>query len=376
MAQVTVVQALATPYGWTLAVKIGMVALLLLAATANLVWVRPRLRSGGRAAYWLRRLVAVECVLAVLVIMSVGLLTAFEPARQVASREGADVGDQRLTFQESDEGADMRLRIIPGQVGLNKIEVSIRDRFGEPITNATDIRVRLSYLDADLGETPLSATHTGGGEYLLEGQLIGLAGAWQSELVVQRPDAFDARAAFRFEVSGGGGSLAIAPTAEVGRTLLGIELGVLGLVLLAIGVPMGGWYSRAGRLTMAPGVLGVLVGAALLFNSLGSDSRTIEREPDPAVLRVREGGPRALSNPLSAVSWRDRTGRRPVGVDYESAARGPGRPCPAPSGPCAVRVRPGRDTGYRDARAEGYTVGRGDMAHYQLHPDSGVRCRG
>ena len=280
-AQVTVIQALSTPYGWTLAVKIGLVALLLLIAAANLVWVRPRLRTEGRAAYWLRRLVAVECVLAVLVVLSVGFLTALEPARQVASRTGLDAGDQRLTFQESDEGAEMTLRIIPGQVGPNRIEVSIRDRLGEPVANATDVRVRLSYLDADLGETPLSATHTGGGEYLLEGQLIGLAGAWQSELVVQRPDAFDARAAFRFEVSGGGGSLAIAPTADMGRTLLGLELGLLGLILLGVGVPMGGWYSRAGRLTMAPGALGVIVGAALLFNSLGSNTGTIERNPVP-----------------------------------------------------------------------------------------------
>ena len=280
-AQVTEIKALSTPYGWTLVTKIGIVALLILAAAANLVWVRPRLSSGGRAAYWLSRLVAVECILAVLVVLSVGFLTALEPARQVASRYGADAMDRRLTFQESNEDAEMTLQIIPGRVGPNTIEVSIRDRYGEPITNATDVRVRLSYLDADLGESPLSATHTGGGEYVLEGRLIGLAGAWQSELVVQRPDAFDARAAFRFEVSGGGGSLAIAPSSDMGRTLLGLELGVLGLVFLGVGVPMGGWYSRAGRLTMAPGVLGVIVGAALVFNSLGSNIGTIERNPVP-----------------------------------------------------------------------------------------------
>ena len=289
-AQVTEFQALSTPYGRTLAAKIAIVALLLLTAAANLIWVRPRLRSNDRAAYWLRRLVAVECVLVVLVILSVGFLTALEPARQVASRSGAAAGDQRLNFQESDESTDMTLRIIPGQVGPNRIEVSVRDRFGESITNATDVRVRLSYLDADLGETPLSATHTGGGEYLLDEQLMGLAGAWQAELVVQRPDAFDARAAFRFEVSGGGGSLAIAPSADIGRTLLGIELGVLGLVLLGVGVPMGGWYSRAGRLTMAPGVLGVIIGGALVFNLLGADMGATDRNPiSPSSESVRGG---------------------------------------------------------------------------------------
>ncbi len=278
-AQVTVARALSTPYGWTLTVKIAVVALLLLVAAANLIWVRPRIISGGRAAQWLRRLVAVECVLAALVILSVGFLTAFEPARQVASR--SDAGDQRLTFQESNEGADMTLQIVPAHVGPNNIEVSLRDRFGEPITNATDVRVRLSYLDEDLGESPLSATHAGGGEYVLSEQLIGLAGAWQAEIVVQRPDSFDARAAFRFEVSGGGGSLAIAPSEETGRTLLGIELGVLGLVLLGVGVPMGGWFSRAGRLTMASGMLGVIAGAALAFNSLGGNAGMMERNPIP-----------------------------------------------------------------------------------------------
>ena len=373
-AQVTVIQALSTPYGWTLVVKIGIVALLLLAAAANLVWVRPRLSSDGRAAYWLRRLVAVECVLAVLVILSVGFLTALEPARQVASRYGADVRDQRLIFRESDEGAEMTLQIIPGQVGPNTIEVSIRDRYGEPITNATDVRLRLSYLDADLGETPLSAAHTGGGEYLLEGQLIGIAGAWQSELVVQRPDAFDARAAFRFEMSGGGGSLAIAPSADMGRTLLGIELGVLGLVFLGVGLPMGGWYSRAGLLTMATGALGVIVGAALLFNSLGSDTGTLARNPIPPSSESVYAG-RALYETHCLLC-------HGVGGAGDGPSAATMNPPPAdlvvhvPLHPdrASVRVRPGRDFGYRDARAGGYTVGRGDMAHHQLHPDAGVRC--
>ena len=59
-SQVTVPEALATPYGRALIVKIGLVGALLLIAAVNLVWVRPRLAGNGRAAYWLRRLVAAE----------------------------------------------------------------------------------------------------------------------------------------------------------------------------------------------------------------------------------------------------------------------------------------------------------------------------
>ena len=63
---------------------------------------------------------------------------------------------------------------------------------GAPITNATDVRVTAVVpRRADLGETPYSATEVGEGEFVLEDQLISLAGAWQVEVEVQRPDAFD-----------------------------------------------------------------------------------------------------------------------------------------------------------------------------------------
>ena len=71
----------------------------------------------------------------------------------------------------------MTLEVTPGQVGLNTIKVTLRDNFGSPITNATDVRMRLSYLDADLGETAVSAIPTGDGEFTLTDQTIGIAGA-------------------------------------------------------------------------------------------------------------------------------------------------------------------------------------------------------
>ena len=157
--QVTVPEALDTPYGRTLITKIALVGALLLIAALNLVWVRPRLSGDGRAAYWLRLLVVAEVIVATLVLLSVGFLTSLEPARQAASRLGIGVEDG-LTFTSTAEGADMTLEVTPGQVGPNMIKVSLRDGFGSPITNVTDVRVRLSYLDADLGETAVSAIPT------------------------------------------------------------------------------------------------------------------------------------------------------------------------------------------------------------------------
>ena len=238
-AQVTIPQALATPYGAALRAKLAILALLLAIAAANLVYVRPRLRGDGRAARWLRRLVVAEAALAAAAILAVGFLASLEPARQVASREGIGTEDF-LSFQTETEGAALTVEIEPGRVGANAIRLSALDRFGEPITNAADVRARLSYLDADLGESASSMTPTGAGEFALDEQTIGLAGAWQVEIAMRRPDAFDARAAFRFEVSGEeGGSLAIAPDARTGRILLAAQSGLLGLALLGAGLWMG-----------------------------------------------------------------------------------------------------------------------------------------
>ena len=278
-AQVVTVEALQVPYGRVLGVKVAVFVALLLIAAANLVWVRPRLRTGGTASTWLKRLVGVEIVLAVIVLLVVGLLTSLEPARQVASREGIGI-ESGLAFEEMSEGTRVALEIDPGQVGLNTVRTSLADMAGAPITNATDVRVRLSYLDVDLGETPYSATEVSAGEFVLEDQLISLAGAWQAEVVVQRPDAFDTRAAFRFEVTGGGGgSLAIAPEADTSRTLLGIEFVVLGFLFMGISIPIGGWYSRQGAGAMVVGAVAVIAGGVLLFGALGGGEELPERNP-------------------------------------------------------------------------------------------------
>ena len=278
-AQVVTVPALQVPYGRALGIKVAVVAGLLMVAAANLVWVRPRLRTGGNASTWLKRLVGVEIVLAAIVLLSVGFLTSLEPARQVASREGIGV-ESGLVFDELSEGTRMALEIEPGLVGPNTVNISLADPSGSPITNATDVRVRLSYLDADFGEIPYSATEAGAGEYALDEQLISIAGAWQIELVVQRPDAFDARAAFRFEVTGGsGGSLAIAPEADTGRALLGIEFVVLGFLFMGVSIPIGGWYSRQGAGAMVVGAVAVIAGGVLLFGALGGGEELPERNP-------------------------------------------------------------------------------------------------
>ena len=279
-AQVTIAEALATPYGVALLAKIALVAGLLLLAAVNLMWIRPRLAGNDGAARWLRRLVAAEVVVAVLVVLTVGFLTELEPARQVAAREGLGAPDF-IEFAGSAEGADMTLRVEPGAVGVNRFEVSLEDRLGNPIENASDVSVRIGNLDHDMGDQVLQAAPAGNGVYVADGGRLSMAGAWQTELVVRRPDAFDARTGFRFEVEAGG-SGGIVPSPERGQVLLGAGLIVLGMLFLATGMPLGGLFTLRGAGVMTPGVLGLVAGAAMLFSSdLAGTSGAAPRNPFP-----------------------------------------------------------------------------------------------
>ena len=267
-AQVTVLPALGTPYGFALLAKVVLVVALLIFGALNLVWVRPAIRAKGERVVWLKRFVNVEVVLAVLVLGSVAVLTSLEPARQVASRQGIGVPPPP-TFRDTDEGTTMSLRVEPARVGANDLIVTLEERLGNPIANASDVRLRMRYLDADLGEETASAVAMGGGSYLLEGAQLSIAGAWQAELLVTRPDAFDARTAFRFEVTPGtiADSTTISPSPDTANVLLGGGLAVLGVLFMVAALPLGGWFTRSGAGVMLPGILGLCVGIFLLVNS-------------------------------------------------------------------------------------------------------------
>lgn len=282
-AQVTVAEAVNTPYGATLIVKVALVLPLLFLGALNLVWVRPRLRRDPGAANWLRRFLLGEAALAILILAAVGLLTSLEPARQVTSREVAEQ-QQSLVFADTVNTDLINLEVIPGRTGFNDLVVSLNDRLGNPIDYASEVMVRLVYLESDLGDDSLAATSLGNGTYIREDAQLSIAGSWQAELVIRRPDAFDARTAFRFEAvsPGGGGSAAISPSPGTAYVLLGGGLLALGLLFLGAGLPLGGWFSRSGAGVMTPGVAGVAVGVLLLFNTqLGIGGSEVLRNPFP-----------------------------------------------------------------------------------------------
>jgi len=282
-AQVTVIPALQAPYGLTLVAKVALVAGMLALGALNLLWVRPRLKRDDGAPGLLRRAVMAEAAIGVVVLISVGFLTSLEPARQVASREGLG-GPGSLKYRETVEGTAIDIEVGPGRVGRNTVAVRLADTLGNPVDNASLVNVRVAYPGADLGEEFAQARNAGGGEYVLDGRIISIAGAWQVEVEVVRPGAFDARTAYGFEISAGstaGGSAEITPDPETGVALFGLELIGLGVLFLVVGLPLGGWYSKTGVAVMGPGIASFMVGAVMLFNTQFAASPEALPEKNP-----------------------------------------------------------------------------------------------
>jgi copper transport protein len=264
-AQVTTVPALQTPYGRTLLVKLALVVPLLILGAINLLWLSRRLAVEESAATRLHRSLTGEAILSLFVLLAAALLITLEPARQVASRQGLGTPDA-LTFEDTVEGANIHLAIEPGRVGENQFTVTLQDRRGDPIEDADDIILQVVFLDADLSPLSARVTNEGQGRYTFDEVLLSIAGRWQAELTVIRPDAFDARTAFRFEAlpAVGSNSAAISPSAQAGNLLWGLELVLLGFLFLGVSIPLGSWYERRGRAILVPGMICVVVGLVLI----------------------------------------------------------------------------------------------------------------
>ncbi len=265
--QVTVPAATATPHGWTLVAKVLLMVPLFGVAAVNSYWVTKSLMRDGEKTQLLRKLVTVEALLGVLILLAAGWMASFEPARQFASRNGIGV-DEFRSFEDTAEGTNISLRVEPGNVGANTVTVELEDLRGRTIDNASEVRVRLRFLEDDLAEPTQSLTDQGNGVWVGEEFRMAIGGIYQAEVVVVRPDAFDARTAFRFEaLSSGSISDALRPTRTPTWVLFGIELLVIGGLLLFAGIPGLRSVRRPSLSGTAPGGAVAVLGIVLLLNA-------------------------------------------------------------------------------------------------------------
>jgi len=185
-----------TLYGATLFAKFVLILPLLALGALNLIVARPSFANAiaVRARPLFARFnfaVGTEICFAVLVILAVGVLTSVAPAK------GAYDPSPKLMMQtQKVDDLLVTLAVAPGLVGSNDFDVKVQDAAHQPVGNAEVVRLLSSMPGMDMGVQEIAATNQGGGHYTLHSDVLSMIGLWNVEVLVRRPNVYDARAMF------------------------------------------------------------------------------------------------------------------------------------------------------------------------------------
>jgi copper transport protein len=266
-----------TLYGNLLILKLAMFTPLLLIAAINLMLTHRNLREGKEL--WsgrLRGLVGVEVILTVAVLGVVGAMTSISPAKNTyearLAMEAQQIPPNPIVLSVTTNDLLGEMTVSPGYIGNNTFSLKLTDEDGNPVEDASRIRLIFRNLDLGGGDSELRMEHQGEGVYVVEGANIAAIGEWRMRATVAIPEQFDRLYDFVSVVEAAPlppELPEVDPTAPLpNRVPIMLAIG-----LLALGV--GGFFLGESRLRLRRGgafvATGlVIVGVAFLVSSLGS----------------------------------------------------------------------------------------------------------
>ncbi|MBV8257174.1 MAG: CopD family protein, partial [Actinobacteria bacterium] len=169
----TVASLWETPYGEALLVKIGLLAVALVAAAVNLV----RTRRGVLA---LRGLVAGEAALAAGIVLAAAVLSSEPPPAKALAHLGspaATTGPGPVTSVVNQDGYRFELHVDPNRVGLaNDFAVRVL-RDGKPV-NGLGVTATFTMLDMDMPTQTYALAGAGNGLYERSAPALVMVGRW------------------------------------------------------------------------------------------------------------------------------------------------------------------------------------------------------
>ncbi len=230
-----------TPYGLTLIAKIALVLPTFFIAALNLLIIKPRLAQTSPNPATLQRfsrLVRLETVTAVLILLAAGALIELQRAAD-APLLADDPG--RMLAEQTVDDLTVTLAIEPALIGNNTFDIFLTDAAGNPVTNASEVSVRYTFLGQSLGADVGEAMTHDDGHYQLHGSYISLIGEWQVEIAIRRPGTYDSFAPYRLE-AGLGGTIRPQTSNEVGlaerfaRFMTIMGGGVIGPFFIVLGL--------------------------------------------------------------------------------------------------------------------------------------------
>ncbi|QOC92111.1 copper resistance CopC/CopD family protein [Micromonospora craniellae] len=180
-----------TAYGTALLTKVGLTVVVLAVAAHNRFRLVPRVvaadRDDGSAAAWrlLRRSVRWEAALLVGVVATTGFLVTQSPVvTATGTPPAADAGERPIVVEAPLGSGRAVVRLTPGVVGVNSMELDLLDAAGQPVEPVDDPRLTVQLPAMDVGPLERTLSQTGPGRYEAVVDLP-LAGSWVLQVSVR-----------------------------------------------------------------------------------------------------------------------------------------------------------------------------------------------
>lgn len=197
-----------TSYGRALLIKIGIVALILVAAAYNRWRLLPLIEAEedaeaddptqlrGRAWTHLTRSVVGEAVAIVVVLGVTAALVNITPPKNAAASETTS---SVQTKPVGDAAAEVAL--IPAQVGNNSVHITYFDADKRPVDIAQKVTVELTNPEQSIGPISRDGTKAATGHFIIDGLQVPTSGKWTLTLITRMSDFEQERTEFTYDVS-------------------------------------------------------------------------------------------------------------------------------------------------------------------------------
>ena len=231
-----------------------------------------------------------EFALTIAILGVVGALTSLNTPRNDLAQRAALAAPAPISDTQSANDVQVQLTITPGVVGQNTFTLALQDAQGNPITDASLIRLRFDDQTQNVGESELRITGAQNGVYTISGANLSLPGRWRIRTMIARPDHYDTVVDFKPSVQAAAPPLSVDPNAPLPNHIPALLIAGM----LAFGV--GGFFIAGSRFPGGAALLScglLLMGGVFLISAAadvtsGADTIATNTQADALATAVAD----------------------------------------------------------------------------------------
>ncbi len=230
-------QLLSTSYGRILLAKLGVVGLMVALGGYHQFIVHPHITSldvsgphANPVSQRFKQTLRIEALLGLLALLLAAFLGTTSPPAPPLPHV-----DETFRQVHAVDDAQLVIEVNPLRSGPNEIRLTVTDRDGQPLTDATGALLQLQVAGSDAAPIGITLGRESPGSFREKDVILGMEGRWKGQVTVQRQGAYDLHDHFELALTGQMDRHA-PPPASVGTKPVTVlaYLGIVGVTLFLL----------------------------------------------------------------------------------------------------------------------------------------------